>query len=182
MEHLKTMGRELAMVSRRLRPIQGVPGPRQVHRRSSIQGRRRAHLTPRDRNPKTMSLRARIPKCKMKEYIIRLIYVEMLGNDGSFAYIHAVKMTHDDNLLLKCTGYLAKDLKSDNYLVACAALNAVCKLINDETVPAVLPQVVDLLAHPKEAVRKKASRRFTAFIRIAVFGFASGLEFPEAAL
>ncbi|PQQ17871.1 hypothetical protein Pyn_33366 [Prunus yedoensis var. nudiflora] len=25
-----------------------------------------------------------IPKCKMKEYIIRLIYVEMLGNDGSF--------------------------------------------------------------------------------------------------
>ncbi|ONI20484.1 hypothetical protein PRUPE_2G018400 [Prunus persica] len=45
---------------------------------------------------------------------------------------------------------------SDNYLVVCAALNAVCKLINDETVPAVLPQVVDVLAHPKDAVRKKA--------------------------
>ncbi|EOY25374.1 PREDICTED: AP-4 complex subunit epsilon [Theobroma cacao] len=117
-----------------------------------------------------------IPKRKMKEYIIRLVYVEMLGHDASFGYIHAVKMTHDDSLLVKRTGYLAvtlflnedhdliilivntiqKDLKSDNYLVVCAALNAVCKLINEETIPAVLPQVVELLGHPKEAVRKKA--------------------------
>ncbi|XP_057963942.1 AP-4 complex subunit epsilon [Malania oleifera] len=117
-----------------------------------------------------------IPKRKMKECIIRLVYVEMLGHDASFGYIHAVKMTHDDSLLLKRTGYLAvtlflnedhdliilivntiqKDLKSDNYLVVCAALNAVCKLINEETIPAVLPQVVELLGHPKEAVRKKA--------------------------
>ncbi|XP_010247394.1 PREDICTED: AP-4 complex subunit epsilon [Nelumbo nucifera] len=117
-----------------------------------------------------------IPKKKMKEYIIRLVYVEMLGHDASFGYIHAVKMTHDDSLLLKRTGYLAvtlflnedhdliilivntiqKDLKSDNYLVVCAALTAVCKLINEETIPAVLPQVVELLGHQKEAVRKKA--------------------------
>ncbi|KAK8477584.1 hypothetical protein V6N13_096387 [Hibiscus sabdariffa] len=117
-----------------------------------------------------------IPKRKMKEYIIRLVYIEMLGHDASFGYIHAVKMTHDDSLLVKRTGYLAvtlflnedhdliilivntiqKDLKSDNYLVVCAALNAVCKLINEETIPAVLPQVVELLGHPKEAVRKKA--------------------------
>ncbi|TYI15282.1 hypothetical protein ES332_A08G175600v1 [Gossypium tomentosum] len=116
------------------------------------------------------------PKRKMKEYIIRLVYVEMLGHDASFGYIHAVKMTHDDTLLVKRTGYLAvtlflnedhdliilivntiqKDLKSDNYLVVCVALNAVCKLINEETIPAVLPQIVELLAHPKEAVRKKA--------------------------
>lgn len=117
-----------------------------------------------------------IPKRKMKEFIIRLVYVEMLGHDASFGYIHAVKMTHDDNLVLKRTGYLAvtlflnedhdliilivntiqKDLKSDNYLIVCAALNAVCKLINEETIPAVLPQVVELLGHSKEAVRKKA--------------------------
>lgn len=117
-----------------------------------------------------------VPRKKMKEYIIRLVYVEMLGHDASFGYIHAVKMTHDDNLLLKKSGYLAvtlflnedhdliilivntiqKDLRSDNYLVACAALTAVCKLINEETIPAVLPQVVDLLSHPKELVKKKA--------------------------
>ncbi|KAL3689733.1 hypothetical protein R1sor_016042 [Riccia sorocarpa] len=117
-----------------------------------------------------------VPRKKMKEYIIRLVYVEMLGHDASFGYIHAVKMTHDDNLLLKKTGYLAvtlflnedhdliilivntiqKDLRSDNHLVCCAALTAVCKLINEETIPAVLPQVVDLLQHPKEIVKKKA--------------------------
>nr|GME16393.1 AP-4 complex subunit epsilon [Ipomoea batatas] len=117
-----------------------------------------------------------IPKRKMKEFIMRLVYVEMLGHDASFGYIHAVKMTHDDNLLFKKTGYLAvtlflnedhdliilivntiqKDLKSDNYLVVCSALNAVCKLINEDTIPAVLPQVVELLGHTKEAVRKKA--------------------------
>ncbi|KAK7252585.1 hypothetical protein RIF29_36636 [Crotalaria pallida] len=117
-----------------------------------------------------------IPPRQIKEYIIRLLYIEMLGHDASFGYIHAVKSTHRDSLLLKRTGYLAvtlflhdnhdliilivntiqKDLKSDNYLVVCAALNAVCKLINEDTIPAVLPQVVDLLAHSKEAVRKKA--------------------------
>ncbi|KAL0327684.1 UNVERIFIED_CONTAM: AP-4 complex subunit epsilon [Sesamum angustifolium] len=115
-------------------------------------------------------------KFKLKEYVIRLLYVEVLGHDASFGYIHAVKMTHDENLHLKRTGYLAvtlflnedhdliilivntiqKDLKSDNYLVVCAALNAVCRLINEETIPAVLPQVVALLGHQKEAVRKKA--------------------------
>eukprot|EP00249_Psilotum_nudum_P022263 c28444_g1_i1 orf=707-3676(+) len=117
-----------------------------------------------------------VPRKKMKEYIIRLLYVEMLGHDASFGYIHAVKMTHDDNLLLKRTGYLAvtlflneehdliiliintiqKDLRSDNYLICCAALTAVCRLINEETIPAVLPQVVELLGHQKEHVRKKA--------------------------
>ncbi|XP_072969277.1 AP-4 complex subunit epsilon [Typha angustifolia] len=117
-----------------------------------------------------------VPRRKMKEFLIRLVYVEMLGHDASFGYIHAVKMTHDDSLLLKRTGYLAvtlflhedhdliilivntiqKDLRSDNYLVVCAALTAVCKLINEETIPAVLPQVVELLNHPKESVRKKA--------------------------
>ncbi|KAG0492827.1 hypothetical protein HPP92_006225 [Vanilla planifolia] len=117
-----------------------------------------------------------VTRRKMKEYIVRLVYVEMLGHDASFGYIHAVKMTHDDNVVHKRTGYLAvtlflnenhdliilivntiqKDLKSDNYLVVSAALTAVCKLINEETIPAVLPQVVELLGHPKEAVRKKA--------------------------
>ncbi|GAA0154170.1 membrane traffic protein [Lithospermum erythrorhizon] len=116
-----------------------------------------------------------IPQRKLKELIIRLIYVQMLGHDASFGHIHAVKITHHANISLKRTGYLAvtllldqdhdliilivntiqKYLKSDNYLVVCAALNAMCRLINDETIPAVLGQVVELLNHPKEAVRKK---------------------------
>ncbi|KAG5524540.1 hypothetical protein RHGRI_031261 [Rhododendron griersonianum] len=75
-----------------------------------------------------------------EEYIIRLLYVEMLDHDASFGYVHAVKMTHDAALLLKQTVYLAvtlflnkdhnliiliintiqKNLKLDNYLVVCA--------------------------------------------------------------
>lgn len=126
-----------------------------------------------------------VSKKRMKEYIIRLVYIEMLGHDASFGYIHAVKMTHDDNLLLKKTGYLAvtlfldenhdliilivntiqKDLKSDNHLIVCAALGAVCKLINEETVPAVLPQVIELMSHPKEMVRKKAVMALHRFLQ-----------------
>ncbi|KAM1049162.1 hypothetical protein ACFX2C_028290 [Malus domestica] len=177
MEQLKTIGRELAMGS------QGGFGQskefldlvKSIGEARSKAEEERIVLLEIETLKRRLS-EPEIPKRKMKEYIVRLVYVEMLGHDGSFAYIHAVKMTHDDNLLLKRTGYLAvslflsddhdliilivntiqKDLRSDNYLVVCAALNAVCKLINDETVPAVLPQVVDLLAHPKEAVRKKA--------------------------
>jgi AP-4 complex subunit epsilon-1 len=177
MEQLKTIGRELAMGSQGgfgqskefLELVKSIGEARSKAEEDRIVVHEIETLKRRISEPD-------IPKRKMKEYIIRLVYVEMLGHDASFGYIHAVKMTHDDSLLLKRTGYLAvtlflnedhdliilivntiqKDLKSDNYLVVCAALNAVCRLINEETIPAVLPQVVDLLAHQKESVRKKA--------------------------
>lgn len=177
MEQLKTIGRELAMGSQGgfgqskefLDLVKSIGEARSKAEEDRIVLHEIETLKRRISEPD-------IPKRKMKEYIIRLVYIEMLGHDASFGYIHAVKMTHDDTLLLKRTGYLAvtlflnddhdliilivntiqKDLRSDNYLVVCAALNAVCRLINEETIPAVLPQVVDLLAHSKEAVRKKA--------------------------
>ncbi|XP_014520763.1 AP-4 complex subunit epsilon [Vigna radiata var. radiata] len=174
MEQLKTLGRELAMGSHGqskefLDLIKSIGEARSKAEEDRIVLREIETLKRRINDADT-------PKRKMKEYIIRLLYVEMLGHDASFGYIHAVKMTHDDALLLKRTGYLAvtlflsddhdliilivntiqKDLASDNYLVVCAALNAVCRLINEETIPAVLPRVVDLLNHPKDAVRKKA--------------------------
>ncbi|XP_059642247.1 AP-4 complex subunit epsilon [Cornus florida] len=177
MEQLKTIGRELAMGSQGgfgqskefLDLVKSIGEARSKAEEDRIVLHEIETLKRRITEPE-------IPKRKMKEYIIRLVYIEMLGHDASFGYIHAVKMTHDDSLLLKRTGYLAvtlflnedhdliilivntiqKDLKSDNYLVVCAALNAVCKLINEETIPAVLPQVVELLGHSKEAVRKKA--------------------------
>lgn len=186
MEQLKTIGRELAMGSQGafgqskefLDLIKSIGESRSKAEEDRIVIREIETLKRRISEPD-------IPKRKMKEYIIRLLYVEMLGHDASFGYIHAVKMTHDDNLLSKRTGYLAvtlflnddhdliilivntiqKDLKSDNYLVVCAALNAVCRLINEETIPAVLPLVVELLSHGKEAVRKKAVMALHSFHR-----------------
>lgn len=177
MEQLKTIGRELAMgsqggfgQSKEFQDlIKSIGESRSKAEEDRIVLREVEILKTRLVDPNT-------PKYKLKEYLLRLLYVEMLGHDASFGYIHAVKMTHDENLLVKRTGYLAvtlflnedhdliilivntiqKDLKSENYLVVCAALNAVCRLINEETIPAVLPQVVELLGHQKEAVRKKA--------------------------
>ena len=78
-----------------------------------------------------------VDKSRMQEYLLRLVYVEMLGHSASFGYIHAVKMTHEPLVSSKKVGYLAtslflneshdllilivntlqQDLKSDNPLV-----------------------------------------------------------------
>jgi AP-4 complex subunit epsilon-1 len=125
---------------------------------------------------RTQMASPKLEKTKMKELLIRLMYVDMLGHDASFGYIHAVKATHESDISMKRLGYLAtsafldehhdliilivntvqQDLKTDNYLAVCAALTTVCRLVNEETIPAVLTQVVDLLSHRKEQVRKKA--------------------------
>lgn len=113
---------------------------------------------------------------RMKEYLVRAIYVEMLGHDASLAYIHAVKLTNEKNLVAKRIGYLAcnvflnkdhefmlllintlqRDLNSTNHLEICAALVCICRLVNLEMVPAIVPLVLKKLDHPKEIVRKKA--------------------------
>nr|CCA22889.1 Coatomer protein complex putative [Albugo laibachii Nc14] len=113
---------------------------------------------------------------RKKEFLIRLMYVEMLGHDASFGYIKAVEMTASTNLLQKRVGYLTcslvlspthefrfmiinqlqRDLQSSNHLEVCAALMAVCKLVTLEMIPAVQPMITDLMRHDAELVRKKA--------------------------
>ncbi|CAG8636676.1 3665_t:CDS:10 [Funneliformis mosseae] len=88
---------------------------------------------------------------KMKDYITRLIYCEMLGYNVEFGHIHAV------NLAQSAKGLWEKrDLRSSNYLEVCAALTVLCHLLNKEMIPAVFGLVEEKLSHPKDTVRKKA--------------------------
>lgn len=114
---------------------------------------------------------------KKKELLIRLMYVELLGHDASFGYIHAVQLTSSTNLKEKRVGYLAcslflspehefrfmiinqlnRDMQSTNWLEAAAALVAVCRLITIDAIPALLPTITKLLKHEMNIVRKKAA-------------------------
>ncbi len=47
---------------------------------------------------------------KLKEFLVRLIYVEMLGHDGSFGYIKAVELCTSANILQKRVGYMTASL------------------------------------------------------------------------
>ncbi|KAK9809765.1 hypothetical protein WJX73_004225 [Symbiochloris irregularis] len=100
----------------------------------------------------------------------------MLGHDASWGHVKALQACSEAALPTKKVAYLAstlfldsssdlvilavntiqRDLKSDNFMVVCAALTAVCKLLSLDLISAVLDPIIELLKHPKELVRKKA--------------------------
>jgi AP-4 complex subunit epsilon-1 len=111
-----------------------------------------------------------------KEFLVRLLYVEMLGHDGSFGYIKAVEMAASSSLYHKRTGYLIcasclpphhefrfmlinqmqRDLHSANVLECCGGILACTNLITADMVPAVMTDVTKLLSHDSATVRKKS--------------------------
>ena len=117
-----------------------------------------------------------ITEKKMKDLLIRTVYVEMLGHDGGFAHIHAINMTQKKNILSKRIGYLAstlfldkdnellillvatlqRDLESESYLEVLSSLQVISRLANAQIMTATYDQVIKLLAHPSDFVRKKA--------------------------
>jgi hypothetical protein len=124
---------------------------------------------------------------KFKEYLLRSVYVEMLGHDAStFAYIHAVNMCHTKHLIAKRVGYLVsslflnpsselmillintiqKDLKSSNILEISFALIMVSKLANLEMVPVLMSLIQPLLSHVNELVRRRALIAFHRLVQI----------------
>ena len=127
-----------------------------------------------------------IPPKKMKEMLIRAIYLEMLGTDASFAYIHAINLTNGGNVVCKRVGYitcalclpsespllillvsnLQKDLQSTNYLEVSSALTAVCKLVNIGFLHAFSEQIIKLLSHSNEIIRKKAIAVMNRFMTL----------------
>eukprot|EP00475_Leptophrys_vorax_P016732 TRINITY_DN2323_c0_g1_i1.p1 TRINITY_DN2323_c0_g1~~TRINITY_DN2323_c0_g1_i1.p1 ORF type:complete len:1145 (+),score=327.32 TRINITY_DN2323_c0_g1_i1:67-3501(+) len=135
---------------------------------------------------KTKMFEPKITVKTMKELLVRMIYVEMLGHDASFGHINAVKMTNDPNTLVKRIAYLAvclclhpnndlmlllvntmqKDLKSPNHVEVSLALHTIAKLINKELIPAVIAPVGDALSHKQASVRKKAVMVLQRFFQI----------------
>lgn len=65
-----------------------------------------------------------IPKKKVKEFLIRAIYVEMLGQDASYAYIRAVELCASTNIAQKRTGYLL-GMVQRNYFEQCMIVSIV---------------------------------------------------------
>jgi len=126
-------------------------------------------------------------KKRAKEFLVRLLYVEMLGHDASFGYIKAVEMAASASLYHKRTGYLVcgaclapshefrfmlvnqmqRDMQSSHVLEICGGLIAAAQLITSDMVPAMATEVTKLLSHTSETVRKKAIITLHRFHQLA---------------
>lgn len=51
---------------------------------------------------------------------------------------------------------IQRDMNSMNQLDVMTALSAVCKIVTEDMIPAVIGDVVKLLTHDMESIRKKA--------------------------
>lgn len=139
---------------------------------------------------------------RMKDLLIRSIYVEMLGHDGSFAHIHGINMSQQKNILTKRIGYLAstlfldedndlcillvatlqRDLESDQYLEVLSSLQAISRLANQQIMTATYSQVHKLLTHASDFVRKKAVMVIYKFWQINPSGVEDIDKIMKAAL
>lgn len=135
---------------------------------------------------KKRMVEANVSKKKMKEFLIRLVYVEMLGHDASFGYIKAIELAAAKNLVQKRVGYLCsglclspshefrfmlvnqlqQDMASANFLEVAAALTATLRLATSDMIPALVERVVKLGGHGKELVRKKVAMVLHRFYQL----------------
>ncbi|GAA5802132.1 hypothetical protein HPULCUR_007593 [Helicostylum pulchrum] len=118
-----------------------------------------------------------VSSAKMRDYLIRLMHCYMLGYAVDFSIIYAIMasqsgetasdrragylactlfLAHDHELGIMLVNTLQRDLKSQNYLDRCSALNAICYLEHTEIVDNLLTLVVACMEFPKQVVRKKA--------------------------
>ena len=121
-----------------------------------------------------------------REYLVRSLYLEMLGHDASFSYLHAVNLTQDKNILNKRVGYLAcalllnedsefyillvaslqKDLQSKDWVEVCMALGAIAHFSNSLIIQAVSEPVIKLMDSKDSKIRKKVAMVLYKFYQI----------------
>jgi len=121
------------------------------------------------------------------------MYIEMLGHCAPFAHIHAINLTQNKNLILKRIGYLMCSLFFDNnsdlliMLVATIlkdltngdvheiviCLTSLGSIMNTTIASAITDNVVKLLTHTTDLVRKKA------ILVLQKIKLCTGNEVPE---
>jgi AP-4 complex subunit epsilon-1 len=139
---------------------------------------------------------------RFREFIVRLIYVDMLGQDASFGLVKAINLTQQKGVHDKRTGYLAsclllshnpellillvnsmqRDLRSMNPFEVSAALGAMPSLITVDIIPAIKQLVLDCLAHANSHIRKKAVAVLLRFVQLDPSSIDEYLEFFRNAL
>ncbi|KFM23655.1 AP-4 complex subunit epsilon [Auxenochlorella protothecoides] len=121
-----------------------------------------------------------------KDFLIYLIYIDMLGHDTRWGHATVIQLCSEKHLVVKKAAYLAAslllppgselglmltatilaDLASDNWLVVATALQAACRGATPELVTAFLPSVTALLAHPAPGVARKALLALHRFLQL----------------
>jgi AP-4 complex subunit epsilon-1 len=134
---------------------------------------------------------------RFREFIVRLIYVDMLGQDASFGLVKAINLTQQKGVHDKRTGYLAsslllshnpellillvnsmqRDLRSMNPFEVAAALGAMPSLITLDLIPAIKQLVLDCVAHSNSHIRKKAVAVLLRFVQLDPGSIDEYLEF-----
>jgi AP-4 complex subunit epsilon-1 len=139
---------------------------------------------------------------RFREFIVRLIYVDMLGQDASFGLVKAINLTQQKGVHDKRTGYLAsslllshnpellillvnsmqRDLRSMNPFEVAAALGAMPSLITLDLIPAIKQLVLDCVAHSNSHIRKKSVAVLLRFVQLDPGSIDEYLEFFRNAL
>ena len=139
---------------------------------------------------------------RFREFIVCLIYVDMLGQDASFGLVKAINLTQQKGVHDKRTGYLAsslllshnpellillvnsmqRDLRSMNPFEVAAALGAMPSLITLDIIPAIKQLVVDCIGHANSHIRKKAVAVLLRFVQLDPGSMDEYLEFFRNAL
>eukprot|EP00940_MAST-03C_sp_MAST-3C-sp2_P001847 g1847.t1 len=152
---------------------------------------------------KAMMKSRKLSKKDKKEFLVRMIYAEMLGHDASFGYIRAVELTADSNVENKRVGYLCSalclspehefrfmlvnvmsgDLDSPSKLIVSTALSALTKIVTKDMIPVLLPKVQKLMTdHDSPRVRAKAVMAMQRFRQLDVTSTRSLIKTFRVAL